>query len=195
MDEFDSDIPREPAYPRTSDYMNLVVELPQQLILELAVGLESLPAICARYGIDADAAESLRENPLFQQAVAKAEAQLRREGLTFKLRAAHAAEDVLGDVWRRARGPDVTLPQKLEALRTLAKLADLEPRHNAQLPQAAGSGFSITINIPGQTPAAPSTPVHVIEDAVQEVGETRATPLARIAAKNQDLIVPDDYEG
>lgn len=181
------------TYAEALAHLNPVVEVPQQLVLEVAVGLDTFVEICARYGIDEEDAALLKENRLFQRQVRQAEAELKKDGTTFRMRAAHAAEDLLGDIWKKSVQPEVPLVQKLEAFRVLVKMADLEPKPSA-LP-AGGSGFSVTISIPGSTttitagapaPAAQPAFVPITEDSVLEMEPARS--------RNQDLALPADWE-
>jgi len=159
-----------------------ILDVPAQLIAEAAVGIDSLEDICARYHYTPEQTALLRNDRGFEVRVSRMAAELKKEGVTFRMRAAHAAEDVMAEVWLRAKDPEVGLALKIDALKTLAKLGDLEPKQNA--PQvAAGNGFSITINIPqvGEQPG------RVIE------ASTEPTLLPAVS-RNQALELPEDWE-
>jgi hypothetical protein len=70
-------------------------------------------------------------------------AELKASGHTFRLMAGWMAEDLARDLYRQAKGNDATLPQKHEVFKTMAKLADYEPKASSQV--ASGPGFSIQI--------------------------------------------------
>lgn len=74
---------------------------------------------------------------------------MKANGFVFRTKAQLAAEDLLEDVYIMAKDSEATLPQKLDALKTFAKLGELEPKPDKSA--AAGGGFSITINLGDKT--------------------------------------------
>lgn len=123
-----------------------ILDVPPQLIAEAAVGVDTLEKICARYHYTPEQTELLRNDPGFQVRVLRMEAELKKDGVTFRMRAAHLAESLLPDIYRVALDPSTSLTNKLSVFGTLVKLGELEPKPAAVAAQ--GSGFSITINIP-----------------------------------------------
>lgn len=136
----------------------------QELILNIAMGMEEPSAIAARYGIEGDDWAKLQAYRPFQIAVEKQKAELEASGLTFRVKAKALTEDVFEEAYKIARSNDATLMQKLEFIKLGAKLADMEPKANTQV--AAGPGFSISINF--STPK-PNTVIDVTPNESSEL--------------------------
>ena len=173
-----------------------ILDVPPQLIAEAAVGIDSLEDICARYHYSPEQTEQLRNDPGFKVRVSRMEQELKKEGVTFRMRAAYAAEDLMADVWRRAKDPSVGLGMKLDALKTLAKLGDLEPKQNLN-PQAAAGGFSITINLP-QVGEQPGRTIEMNRD-VNSIVDAEPVPSLGMSVPmnsnlNSSLELPEDWQ-
>ena len=162
-----------------------IIEVPPMLVLEAAVGVDTLDSICERFGYDQTQTAQLRNDPGFKRAVQEQEVQLRKEGVTFKMRVQKAADDLMGVVWRESKDERVPVSVKLDVLKVFAKLADYEPKTNA--PVQTGSGFSITINLGGK---AALNPERVVDAVVVESNELPAPPAYLSAGLNADL----DYD-
>lgn len=139
------------------------LDVPQELILAVAIGLEEPVEIASRYGFEGERWEKLKTWKPFTDAVAKQRAELEVSGVTFKIKAKALTEDVFEDAYKIARGNDATLMQKLEFIKLGAKLGDMEPKASTQV--QAGPGFSITINL-----TAPKVdPIDISAEHVEEV--------------------------
>lgn len=138
---------------------------PQELILNIAIGMEEPAVIAARYGIEGDDWVKLQEYKPFQIAVEKQKAELEASGLTFRVKAKALTEDVFEEAYKIARSNDATLMQKLEFIKLGAKLADMEPKANTQV--AAGPGFSISINF--STPKPENKVIDITPDEPSEL--------------------------
>lgn len=121
------------------------LDVPQEMILAIAIGMEEPSEIASRYGFEGDRWKALSVWKPFLDAVAKQKAELEQNGITFRIKAKALTEDVFEDAYKIARSNDATLLQKLEFIKLGAKLGDMEPKASAQV--ASGPGFSITINI------------------------------------------------
>lgn len=137
------------------------LDVPQELILTIAMGMEEPREVAARYGFEGARWDKLKEWKPFRDAVAQKTAELETSGITFKIKAKALTEDVFEDAYKIARSNDATLLQKLEFIKLGAKLGDMEPKTNTQV--QAGPGFSITINL-----SPPKTEALTV-DAVDEV--------------------------
>lgn len=129
----------------------LSLEVPQEMIVAIATGLEEPYEIAKRYGFDGHKWQQLKQWKPFLDAVAAQRAEFEQNGMTFKIKAKALTEDVFEDAYKIARSNDATLMQKLEFIKLGAKLADMEPKTNASQ-VAAGPGFSISINFSSQPP-------------------------------------------
>lgn len=165
-----------------------ILDVPPQLLAEAAVGVDKLPDICARYGYTPEQAEQLRNDPGFKVRVSRMEQELKKEGVTFRMRAAHAAEDLVRDVWNKATSSEVGLALKIEALKTLAKLGDLEPKQNLTA-QNAGAGFSITINLP-KVGDQPGRTIEAKAEPVPDLGMN--VPV--LGTINSAIALPEDWQ-
>lgn len=126
------------------------VDIPPELVLGIATGLEDAKDIAYRHGIVGAQWEALQKWKPFQDAVAKQRAELEANGFTFRLKAKLLTEDVFDEAYKIAKSNDTTLMQKLEFVKLGAKLADMEPKQTAQV--ASGPGFSISINFNSPKP-------------------------------------------
>lgn len=157
-----------------------VLDVPLQLIAEAAIGTSSLDEICARYNYSPEQTEQLRNDPGFKVRVSRAEQELAKEGVTTKMRARHVVDDMISEVWIQGKDPSVGLGMKLEIIKTLTKIADLEPKTNQLVQQ--GSGFSLVINLP----AVGEQPGRTIEMNKAETSAIDAEPLPSMG-----MTVPD----
>ena len=140
----------------------------QELILNVAMGMEEPEVIAARYGVEGDDWVKLKAYRPFQIAVEKQKAELEASGLTFRVKAKALTEDVFEEAYKIARGNDATLMQKLEFIKLGAKLADMEPKNTTQV--ASGPGFSISINFSTPKPdmSKESQIIDITPEPVQE---------------------------
>lgn len=120
------------------------LQVPVEMVLQLATGMEDEYAVAGRFGFSRDKYTALSMWGPFQQELERKRAELQQSGQTFRMKMNYMASDLADDLYLRAKSNEVPLLQKLETFRTMAKLADLEPKANAQV--QAGPGFSITIN-------------------------------------------------
>lgn len=119
------------------------LDVPSQMVMEIACGMEEPLVIARRYGFTDVEFGALCQWPEFNRQVDAKRAELKASGHTFRLMAGWMAEDLAKDLYRQAKGTDATLPQKHEVFKTMAKLADYEPKASAQV--QPGPGFSISI--------------------------------------------------
>lgn len=116
-----------------------------KFILELASGLEDGDTLARKYGYPEARWLKLKDDPAFQLVVEQKRTELKNTGYVFKAKAALCAEDLLEDIYTRAKDPDTPLTQKLDAFKTFTKLGGLEPKEDKNV--AVGPGFQITINL------------------------------------------------
>lgn len=122
---------------------------PPQMVAEIAYGMEEPVDIAFRYGISASEYRKLAQNAHFQAEVAAKTAELMRAGHTVKVKAQFMAEDLLETLYLQAKDPKATFNMVHEAVKTMAKLADLEPKANQ--PQVQGGGTAIHIIFNNET--------------------------------------------
>jgi hypothetical protein len=144
MDDLDAFVDYQEAPPPSSP--SKLLDVPAEMILQLATGMEEPELVAARYGFEPMDFQALLSWKPFQDQVAQKRSELQAAGVTFRVQMAYMAEDLGKDVYRIAKGNEITLPQKLETFRTLAKLADLEPKATT-VTGPSGPAFSISINL------------------------------------------------
>lgn len=125
----------------------------QQMMMEIASGLEEPEAIAVRYGYSVREFHQMAEMPYFKQQVIHYEAELRATGVTFARKAAMLAEDLLVDAYQMAKASD-DQGVVLETAKWLAKMGRLEPvttqRSESPAGNAGGSAvFQLSINLGG----------------------------------------------
>ena len=152
------------------------LDVPQELILNVAMGMEDPKEIASRYGFEGIKWEKLQSWKPFIDAVASKKAELETSGITFKIKAKALTEDVFEDAYKIARSNDATLLQKLEFVKLGAKLGDMEPKTNVQA--QAGPGFSITINL-----SPPKAEPLTIDEDIKQIEQTEAIEEVVVADK------------
>jgi hypothetical protein len=152
------------------------LEIPSEMVAEIAAGLEEPRDIAFRYGIAGAAWEDLQKWIPFQNAVAAQRAEYDKSGFTFKIKAKLLTEDVFEQAYKFAKSSDTSLLQKLEFIKVGAKLADMEPKNTAQ--PVAGPGFSITINLaePAAQPIPAKTTITIDESDLHTPEERPSLP-------------------
>ena len=120
------------------------LDVPAQMVMEIAAGMEDPFGIAYKYGYSYEEYQNLLKwKPFVQQVDAKA-AELKASGQTFRMMTQWMAEDLAKKLYLQAKDNNASLPQVHDVFKTMAKLADLEPKQNLGAPP--GAGFSININ-------------------------------------------------
>lgn len=117
-----------------------------KIVHELACGLEAWDDIMGRYGISLSEAAELKKDPYVLRAVESRRAELERTGYTFRTKARLMAEDLMAEVYLAAKDERAAPAFKLDVLKTMVKVGDLEPRPNAP-GGANGPSFNISIDL------------------------------------------------
>jgi hypothetical protein len=166
MDATDAEID---DYPLEPEYRPVKLPpVPPEMLFYLALGREDELLVASRYGYSVEDYQKLCELRPFQVALASQRAQLDKDGITFQVMAAMQAAELRDKTWLQAMGEEVSLSQRLEALKTFAKLGNLEPKE-VKGPQGAGTGFSIQINLGERSVSVSNSPRPI--QAVQDVLE------------------------
>lgn len=126
-----------------------MTNVPAELVIACAQGLEDPDVIAERFGLTGPSWVQLKESKPFQLAVAEKKAELEKNGWVFRQKAAMGAEMVLEKVIVDLMSNETGTNTRLEGLKTLAKLANLEPKEEKV--QSSAPAFQISINIPGNT--------------------------------------------
>ena len=124
-----------------------IVEIPPKMIMEIALGVREPANIAEDHGFSIEQWEELKTLPSFIKQVEDKKIELKSSGVTFKMKAAIAAEDILSDVYLKAKEEGSSFHTQLESLKFFAKAAGFEAPPKEE--QSTGSQFSITINLGG----------------------------------------------
>lgn len=125
-----------------------VIEIEPRMVLEISMGLRDPKEIAEDYGFSEEQWIALKVHEPFVKQVDDKKAELKENGVTFRLKSAVIAEELLADLYIKATDEDATLHAVLESLKFCAKASGLDaPKQDGV---AAGSGFSINITIGGQ---------------------------------------------
>lgn len=116
-----------------------------QLIFELAAKIDRPEVVAERYGLDPDFLLQVMETPRVKALIRDKQSELEKTGYSLAMKAKLCFEDLLGDVYVKAKKPDATLNGVLEAAKFMRTVAGLD---KTDLGSAAK--FSISINIGGQ---------------------------------------------
>lgn len=120
--------------------------LDPNFILEIATGWEDEEIIAQRFGFSPVEFTKIQRFQPYISEVSRVRAQLEKDGRMAQNKARLMALDILEQCYAIAMNEDTKLDDKLEALRVIAKLADMEPKANQKT--ASGPAFSITLNLP-----------------------------------------------
>lgn len=161
--------------------------VPEKLVFEIAVGLEEPEKIAARYAFMGAKWEQLKEWKPFKDAVDTQIAELQRSGYTPRLKARLMFDELSAHFFVLLMSDQSTIPQKLEGLKLFAKIGDLEPKESTAI--QAGTGWSLTINIPAMTPKA------VEKVVVEEEPEKKFSLPMYFDAEPVEVISITPYEG
>lgn len=131
--------PLEDANAPTADISPIVA-------FSVALGMHTTEEICERHGITRAQYDGMARTATFGKLVETYATALQEQGLTFRTKAAVQAELMLDDmIWKLVRDPTVPSQVKLDAFKTVAKLAGYEPKQGAG--ESSSQSFKLVINL------------------------------------------------
>lgn len=147
---------------------NFAIDVPAELIAQIAVGLEEPKDLALRAGITEAQWAVLEQWQPFLDEVAKRRAELEASGVSFRTKSKLKAEILSDKIFVRAMADNAPFGTSLSALEHFVKVADLNPNPNPKVAATAGSGtgFSITINLPGEKKAPGITFDHMPKETL-----------------------------
>lgn len=151
--------------------------------------------IIAAEGLVQSEYDEISKNPQFKQYVTTYEAELKEAGFSFAAKSRVLAEDLLPTAYHMAKDPDVPAATRAKMIENLVDWGDLRPKNNSL--QAAGPGFSITINIPSTANSAPQTLVLEAETPEKPSETDQILTISDVSSPKTplfELSEPDDYE-
>lgn len=122
---------------------------PATLPIELALRTSSLRDICDAYGIDRTEWDALRVNPVFVADLTAAVEMVRKEGMSFKLKARMQSEHLLTTSWKMIHAPHDEVPPAVKAdlLKFTVRAAGLSEEKASTQAGANGNTLQIQINL------------------------------------------------
>lgn len=151
-----------------------------KMMLEIASGLEEPSVIAARYGYDDAGWAQLQSMDGFRAQVDKLVAELRLNGVTFQRKAAMLAEELLMDLYIKAKQTR-SLAEVLQVAQFAARMGKLEP---TATDARGGGGTTFEVNFNFSRPKSAGMVIDMVDGKVR-------VPQQIIDALNADLGVDD----
>lgn len=123
----------------------------ERLACELALKMEEPESIFQRYGYDARQAGELMESPAFTVLLDRIGAEVRENGLSFRMKAKAISEELLPHAFDMATDPLCSSAVRADIIKWMAKVAGNEPAP-AKGEVAGAGGFTLAITFAGQAP-------------------------------------------
>ena len=117
---------------------------PPRLAFDLALGVDDIEDVLERYHMTAEQFAALAEVPLFKATYKKYKLEIRERGESFRVKAKIQAEELLDTTWDIIHHPDTPRSVALDAIKSIVKWADLEPKKEDATP---ANQFNIQINM------------------------------------------------
>lgn len=119
---------------------------PPTLPLEIALRQATPREICEGYGIDRPTWDALRHDEGFIAAVAGYAEELKKDGMTFKLKARLQAEELLKTSWHITQDKEQPAAVRADLIKFTIRAAGLDGSKD-QAASAGGVGTALQINI------------------------------------------------
>lgn len=120
---------------------------PPTLPIEVALKTASPQELKEEYGFSDEDWSALKYNPAFLADVKAAAEMVKKEGMTFKLKARLQAEELLKRSWRLIHSSTDDVPSSVQADLIKATMRWAGYDNKEQAASAAGTGFNIQINL------------------------------------------------
>lgn len=121
---------------------------PATLPIEVALQTAPIKDICMAYGITREQWNQLRVHPQFVADVRAAHEELKKEGMSFRMKARLQADELLKKSWQMIHEPFDRVPANVKAdlIKFTVRAAGLEPDSKGGV-GGGGSGNNLQINI------------------------------------------------
>lgn len=120
---------------------------PATLPLELALRIGTPRSICEAYGITRDEFEALCRNPTFVEDMRRAKELVRKEGMSFRIKAMLQSDELLKTSWAMIHNTALPATVRADLIKFTVRVAGLD----ASKDQGGGGddkpSFSITVNL------------------------------------------------
>lgn len=122
------------------------LDVPPQMALAIASGIEDPARVAERHGFDEDQWEALKVFEPFVKLIEAKKVELRTAGVTFRLKCGMISEMMLDDLYTAAIAEGTSFSSKLEFTKFASKAAGLDAPPKEENDRA-GPAFSIVINL------------------------------------------------
>jgi len=119
---------------------------PATLPIELALRVATPKAICQAYGLSKSDFEDLCRNPMFVEDLKRAKELVRKEGMSFRLKAMLQSDELLKTSWGMIHNSALPATVRADLIKFTVRVAGLD----ASKDQGSGPEqptFSITVNL------------------------------------------------
>lgn len=142
-----------------------------RLVFDVALRMEGsgepLKSILDTHKITKEVLANFLDDPTFRKRLEQLRADIRENGMTFRLKAKSQAEDLLTTSWLLIHNPEVSPAVKADLIKSTVKWAGLEVKDTPE--QGASGGVRITINLDNNNAQQPHKLIDVqAEDADAE---------------------------
>lgn len=136
--------------PPTLDNDPSTLGWPPTLPIEVALQTAPIRRICEAYGLSKDDWDNLRLDPVFQSDVRAASEELKKEGMSFKMKARLQSEELLKTSWQMIHDRSQLIPPAVRAdlIKFTIRAAGLDgSKDQANGGPAGGTALQININL------------------------------------------------
>lgn len=127
------------------DDIGLVQWYPPMLPVELALRVSTPKKICEAYGITREEYQELIRSPAFQADLRRAVETVRRDGMSFKLKARLQAEELLKTSWALIHNGSIPPGVRADLIKFTIRAAGLDG--SKELAEASRPTLSIQVNL------------------------------------------------
>lgn len=122
---------------------------PPTFVLEVALGQSKIKDICEAYAITRERWDELRADPLFIKDVESAVNELKKDGVSYKVKARLQAEAMLPRVWEMVHKSHDIVPPSVQAdlIKFTARVGGLDNSRSADAVTGGGTALQININL------------------------------------------------
>jgi len=120
---------------------------PATLPLELALRIATPKKICEAYGISKPEFETLCRNPTFIEDMKRARELVRREGMSFKLKAMIQSDELLKTSWGMIHNAALPATVRADLIKFTVRVAGLDASKDQGGDGADKPTFSTTVNL------------------------------------------------
>lgn len=157
------------------EYRPRTVSFPQiseEMVASIALGMEDELVVASRHGFSVEKYAELCSQPWFQNQIAAKRAELEKNGVTARVKAAWMGGELLEKLYLMAADNNASFSQVAEAAKIMVKVGGLEPKDEKK--EAGGPSFQINIDLGAQSVSLTNTPTIqpvVIDTETKEISQ------------------------